>query len=211
MEQKHKKMTHIISTKRVSSGKYIDLSNLTSGDVEISDISKSLNYIYRFTGHWKDNPPLTVAQHTWLVHYLCTELFPDDIETELDCIVHDFAESYTGDVATPLKKLFGPTFKDYEGEIEDVIYAKFYTPVVGHELLKETYEKRKICDLLALDVERRALWLDHNGKNHWPTIPMESTFKVKEKRSLYERAVENKYVDIVSLYTNTVCKFSGVN
>lgn len=204
-------MTHIVSTKRLSSGKYIDLSSLKPDDVDINDITTSLNYIYRFTGHWKDNPPLTVAQHTWLVHNLCLQLFPDDLETELDCIVHDFAESYTGDVATPLKRLFGPAFKDYEGEIEDVIYSKFYDPVVGHSLTKETYEKRKICDLLALDIERRAMWFDHKGKNHWPDIPMESAFKVKEKYDLYTQARGQGFVHIQVLYSDAKSKFRNYN
>lgn len=208
MEQNVKIMTHIVSTKRLSSGKYVDLSNLSIDDIDIEDISRSLNYIYRFTGHWKDREPLTVAEHTMLVVQLCETLFPDDLETKLDCVIHDFPESYTGDVATPLKKLFGQAFKDYEGAIEDIVYAKFYTPVIGHELTKETYEKRKICDLLALDIERRAIWSDPKGKQHWPEIPMESVLKRDEKTSLYRKikqySYDNRGINLIRMYESTV-------
>lgn len=213
MEQRKKIMTHIVSTKRLSSGKYVDLSNLSIDDVDINDISRSLNYIYRFTGHWKDNEPLTVAEHTLLVIEICTKLFPEDLETRLDCVIHDFAESYTGDVATPLKRLFGQAFKDYEGAIEDIIYAKFYTPVIGHDLTKETYEKRKICDLLALDIERRAMWADQKGKHHWPEIPMEATFKKDEKNSIYrsikDRSSFTNGVDIKLMYDVVVAQINN--
>ncbi len=206
MEQKHNLMTHIVSTKRVSSGKYIDLASLTVDDVNILDINRALNYIYRFTGHWKDNPPLTVAQHTKLVHRLATELFPDDLEIELDCVCHDMPEAYTGDIATPLKKLFGTQFKDYEGQIEDTVYLKLYDPIVKHKLTKEVYEARKVCDLLALDIERRAIWLDPKGKDHWPDIPMENFTTAKNKRSYYEWAIADRDVDLVALYNTVASK-----
>lgn len=204
-------MTHIVSTKRLSSGKYVDLAQLNKHDVDIDDINRSLNYIYRFTGHWKDNPPLTVAQHTKLVHRLAIELFPDDLETELDCVVHDFPETFTGDIATPLKKLFGSQFKDYEGKIEDTVYAKLYDPVVGHKLTKEVYQQRKICDLLALDIERRAIWLDQTGKAHWPDIPKESFATMKEKRTYYEWAIATRDVNLRELYYGVVNKIYAEN
>lgn len=197
-------MAETIATKRVSSGKYIDLASLHIFDINIDDISRSLNYIYRFTGHWKDNPPLTVAQHTWLVCKLSNVIFPNDTEVELDCVVHDFAESYTGDIATPLKRLFGAQFKEYEDKVESLIYTKYYKPIVGHDLSQEVYEKRKICDLLAMDIERRALWLDHRGKSKWPDIQLETIFSIKEKRSLYDAASAKGIIDIKKMYFDTI-------
>lgn len=195
-------MTHIVSTKRLSSGKYIDLAKLKTWDINIDDINRSLNYIYRFTGHFKDSEPLTVAQHTKLVVHIGKMIFPNDQLVELDCTIHDFPEAYTGDIATPLKKLFGTQFKDYEAEIEDTVYAKLYTPIAKVELTKEVYEQRKVCDLLALDIERRSIWLDPKGKDHWPDIPMEGIMSVKEKQKLYNWAREERMVDLVKMYND---------
>ena len=194
------------ATKRLSSGKYIDLSSLKVEDVDINDIDKSLNLIHRFTGHWKDNKPLTVAQHTRLVVHLSKIVFPGDVLTELDCTIHDFPEAYTGDIATPLKKLFGQQFKDYENEIEDTVYAALYDPVAGLSLDKEIYEKRKVCDLLALDIERRSIWKDKTSKTHWPDIPMDTILSTKEKYALYNWAAEPEHVSLVALYNDAVNK-----
>lgn len=190
------------ATKRLSSGKYIDLSDLKVEDVSLTDIDRSLNLIHRFTGHWKDNKPLTVAQHTRLVVHVSKILFPGDTVTEFDCTIHDFPEAYTGDIATPLKKLFGQQFKDYETKIEDTVYEKLYVPVTGFDLDKETYEKRKVCDLLALDIERRSIWRDNTSKQHWPDIPMDTILPNKEKHALYVWAAEPEHVDLVAMYND---------
>lgn len=193
-------MSRNLHTKRLSSGKYVDLSNLSKDDIDIDDIARALNYIYRFTGHWKDNEPLTVAQHTKLVIHLSKILFPGDVLVEFDCVLHDFAEAYTGDIATPLKKLFGPQFKEYENTVEDTIYEALWVGSVPHS--KDLYENRKICDLLALDIERRSIWIDPKGKDHWPNIPMDSILTVKEKKALYLWAKEQRIIDITSMYND---------
>jgi hypothetical protein len=143
-------MARKVTTKRLSSGKYVDLQNLTVEDVDIKDISQSLNYIYRFTGHYKSKPPLTVAQHTRLAVYLSTIVFPNDLTVKFDVLLHDFPEYITGDIATPLKYIFGPQFKDYEHGIEKIVYEALWK--IDTPFTHEIYEQRKICDLLALNV-----------------------------------------------------------
>lgn len=198
-------MKRIASSKRLSTGKYVDLSNLSVDDINIKDISRSLNYIYRFTGHWKDKEPLTVAQHTRLAVHLSRIIFPNDKVVELDVTIHDFPEAYTGDIATPLKKLFGTQFKDYEYEIEKVVYDKFWVADVEHS--KEIYESRKICDLLALDIERRNIWSSPQGKDHWPDIPMEGIFSSKEKKELFDMIQKDRFVDLEGMYTRIAMEF----
>ena len=195
-------MKRTASSKRLSLGKYVNLSELTKDDIDIADISRSLNYIYRFTGHWKDKEPLTVAQHTRLAVHLSGILFPDDALIKLDVTIHDFAEAYTGDVATPLKKLFGIGFKDYEKAIEDVVYEKLWVASSPHT--KEIYEARKICDLLALDIERRNLWSSQTGKDNWPDIPHEGLFSVKEKKDIFDTIAKERYVDIEAMYYDAI-------
>lgn len=191
-------MSRKVSTKRLSSGKYVDLANLTVDDIDIKDISRSLNYIYRFTGHFKDKEPLTVAQHLRLAAYLSRIVFPNDKVTEFDVVLHDMPEAYTGDIATPLKYLFGGEFKEYEHGVEKVVYDKLWT--ISTSFTHEIYEQRKICDLLALDIERRNIWSSANGKEQWPTIPLEGIFSVKEKKEIFDKIQKDRFVDIEDMY-----------
>jgi len=194
-------------TKRVSSGRYIDLANLKPKDVDIQDIDKSLNLIYRFTGHYKNRKPLTVAQHTLLTTIICDEVFPDEPNVYHDCTIHDFPETYTGDIATPLKRIFGPTFKTYEEEIEDAVYAKLWAGSVPFS--EEIKYKRKVCDLLALDIERRAMWDDQRGKELWPAVP-KHTWSVSEKIEMFETIQDAGDVDLVKLYNDSVLRIRTV-
>jgi hypothetical protein len=189
--------------KRVSSGRYIDLNSLTPEDVDISDISRSLNYIYRFTGHHKDVEPLTVAQHTLLTTSIAKLLYPDDFVTEFDCLMHDMPEAYYGDVATPLKNKFGNTYRDYVLTIDSVVYNKLWVLTEDSSLIdKELYKKRKTCDGISLDIERRIMWKDQRGKDFWPTV--DSPFSMKENFELFKSVSENRFVDIENMYNKMV-------
>lgn len=191
-------MSRAVTTKRLSSGKYVNLAKLGVHDIDIKDISQSLNYIYRFTGHFKDKEPLTVAQHTRLAVHLSKIVFPNDKTVELDVTLHDFAEAYTGDIATPLKYIFGPDFKTFEQNVEEIIYKKLWVGDIpfSHEI----YEQRKICDLLALDIERRNIWASQLGKEQWPPIPFEGLFSVKEKQNIFDTIQKDRFVDIEAMY-----------
>lgn len=191
----------LIASKRVSSGKYIDLADLKPDDVEIEDIDASLNLIYRFTGHYKNRKPLTVAQHTLLACDICDLMFPDDVDVYHDTVIHDFPEAYTGDVATPLKRLFGNEFRAYEDRIENAVYAKLWaSPTPFSDEIKY---KRKVCDLLALDIERRAMWDDQRGKDLWPAVPKHS-WQIKEKLEMFERIQSAGDVDLAMLYAGSI-------
>lgn len=185
--------------KRVASGKYIDLNDLKVEDISVSDISNSLNYLYRFTGHHKDSEPLTVAQHTWLVLELSKMLFPDDKAVQFDCLLHDFPEAYYGDIATPLKRLFGEAYKDYTKKVDDVVYEALWKP--EEPFSSEIEERRKVCDLLALDIERRCMWSSPMGKDMWPDVP-DVGFNTEKKRKLFTRAKERRKIDLEAIYNN---------
>lgn len=191
-------MPEYVATKRVSSGKYVDLNALTESDIDVKDIDKALNHIYRFTGHYKDKEPLTVAQHTRLVLELCDRIFPNELDVKLDCIIHDWAEAYTGDIATPLKRLFGKQFNDYEQKIEEAIYRKYWYHSTPFD--EEIKHKRKVCDLLSLDIERRSMWNSQLGKAHWPSIPMESILPLKEKSALFDKVQSDRWYSIEDTY-----------
>jgi len=183
----------------MSSGRYLDLGELNEEDIDIKDINTALNYIYRFTGHHKDKEPLTVAQHSALVLNLSKRLFPHEADVQLHCLMHDWPEAYYGDVATPLKRLMKKWYTDYTHKVDKLVYDKYY----HFSMNEEVEQKCKICDLLALDIERRAMWKDQRGKELWPENPME-VMSLKEKLSLFDTYQSNRYFDLEELYKEFV-------
>ena len=144
--------------------------NFTEDDVDINDINTSLNYTYRFSGHHKDVEPLTVAQHSVLVANLAKVLFPDEEDVYRASIVHDMAEAYYGDVTTPVKRMMGDSWYKFTGPIDEAVHLKFGVNWYDIEL-NGVEEKVKICDLMALDIERRVMWTSQLGKDKWPQLP----------------------------------------
>ena len=187
-------LTHPI---RASSGKYLDLSNFTAADVDVEDINASLNYVYRFTGHHKTRPPLTVAQHLKLTTILCDMVYPNEPDTKFDCLLHDFPEYVTGDVTTNTKKILGSVFKDYEHRVEAAVYEALWCR--PNPFTEEIYLKRKVCDLLSLDIERRSMWASQTGTDNWPAIP-KVWLSLKEKQDLFEKIQAERFVDLVGMY-----------
>ena len=184
--------------KRVSSGKYVDLNELVPEDVDIEDINNSLNYIYRFTGHHKDREPLTVAQHTKLVMNLCDILYPDDLVTKFDCLLHDMPEAFYGDIATPLKRKFGDQYREYANLIDDVVYKKLW--IINAEFNEDIYNRRKVCDGISLDIERRIMWADQRGKDLWPDAPRFAS--IKEKETMFDEVANIRFINLVDEYEN---------
>lgn len=154
--------------KRMSSGKYIDMENFTLGDVDISDIEVSLNKIIRFTGHYADVNPLTVAQHSMLCLSLARKYEPDNKELHRAVFAHDFAEAYIGDVSTPVKRAMGDKWYKFAKPIEESVEIAVH----GYLLDPYVHERVKIYDLAALDIERRVMWSSPFGKSKWPDSPL---------------------------------------
>lgn len=187
----------IVAPKRMSSGSYVDLGNFNATDVDLFDINRALNLIYRFTGHYKDRKPLTVAQHTLLVYTIAQQFYPDEPAVLLDCVIHDFSEAYTGDIATPLKRMFGAEFRQYEASIEHAVYRRLW---VGNTPFDEEIKsKRKVCDLISLDIERRAMWNSQHGKALWPDTPA-VPYSLATKIKMFAAVQGMGDVDLVGLY-----------
>lgn len=77
-----------------------------SRDVRITDIAHSLALQNRFLGHTKH--PYSVAQHSLnclLVARTFYSEYNEDNEWLLQVLLHDAAEAYIGDIATPVKKV----------------------------------------------------------------------------------------------------------
>lgn len=183
-----------IGDKRMASGRYVDLTCLTLEDLSLYDIEKSLNHILRFTGHYKDRPPLTVAQHSQLCLNMAQMFEPDDYKLHLAVFTHDFAEAYIGDVASPVKRMIGDAWYKFAKPIEDLVEKAFNGFLVDAEL----HERVKMYDLAALDIERRVLWSSQYGKDKWPACPL-NVGTIEDKTVLFDN-VSDSYIDIEQIW-----------
>lgn len=183
----------------MSSGKYIDLENLKEEDLEIGDVNTALNNIIRFTGHHKDKQPLTVAQHTLLCLTMAEIFEPEDDDLHRAVLVHDFAEAYIGDVATPVKRAMGDRWHSFATPIEQLIEKRFYGSLMGPEM----HDRVKLYDLASLDIERRVMWSSQYGKDKWPATPL-NVGTLDDKLHLYKMATASDYVDIETMWRKFV-------
>lgn len=105
-------------------------------DVDIEDIAHALSMKCRFTGHTQVF--YSIAQHSVLVY---------DIAETLPALLHDAAEAYFADVATPIKNAF-PIFREIEDRLMSAIGIKFgFTDADVHKI--------KYADRIAFATERR--------------------------------------------------------
>lgn len=122
--------------------KFFPLSPREDG-ICIEDIAHSLAMQCRFTGHSKFH--YSIAQHSVLVSYLC------DSADKQHALLHDAAEAYVCDLASPLKR--SGKFEDYkkiENELQKTIYRKFGLTEIEPVSVKS-------ADLLMLCIEAQTL------------------------------------------------------
>ena len=149
-------MTAYIQTR---SGKELPLQDTPLGLIDLVDITYALSYLNRYTGHagaW------TVLQHSIFCLRLAQGLGWGTVE-QRSCLMHDTAEAYLGDVATPLKSLI-PGYREIEHALERRIGERY-----GVEMHSQAVKE---IDLLALNIEARALLGNLRGPG-WPPSPIE--------------------------------------
>jgi 5'-deoxynucleotidase YfbR-like HD superfamily hydrolase len=78
------------------SGRCISVTNPDPSQIVIEDVARALSNIRRFGGH--AHAPLTVAQHSVRVSYLCAH------EDAYVGLLHDAQEMVVGDQISPIKK-----------------------------------------------------------------------------------------------------------
>jgi hypothetical protein len=109
-----------------------------ASDVSIIDIGHALALCNRFAGHTRK--PISVAQHSVWVSRLC-----EGTGYEMQALLHDASEAYTGDVTKWLKAAPAMKgFRDAEQRIQDTILRVFnqeteLAPVVTWA------DKRMVC------------------------------------------------------------------
>lgn len=133
-------------------GKEVQLLGTDPDSITIEDIAHALSNLCRYTGH--SEVFYSVAEHSLLASYLVPR------HLALEALLHDAAEAYLGDVATPLKRLL----KEYsviEEALETVIANKF-------KLAYPWPEEIKKADLQMLCVERHRLIAD--SPTEWESL-----------------------------------------
>jgi hypothetical protein len=133
-------------------GKHFDIFNPKIEDINISDIAHGLAMQCRFNGHC--NQFYSVAEH-------CVRMagwdLPGDPKQRL---FHDAAETYMGDIPSPIKQNF-PEFNKIEENLLNIIFKKFKIPLYNKDIVKE-------ADLIMLSTESRDLM---NNPNDWRSLP----------------------------------------
>ena len=125
---------------------------------DIPALAHALAQINRFTGHTVR--PYSVAEHS----LLCCEIArnqpivqalprKDQARVMLACLTHDLHEALVGDVSSPIKRIVGKAWTDFEDRVERaVLDAHGLSP-----LAEEFAELVKQVDLIALATEKRDL------------------------------------------------------
>ena len=128
---------------QVASGEYVNPLEPWGFTPRIDDIAHALAQINRFTGHTA--APYSVAEHSVRVSEAC----PPGLE--LAGLLHDAAEAYLGDCASPLKHhpTFGSAYRYAEDALQERIDYRFR--VDSH------HPAVRRADLVLLATEKRDL------------------------------------------------------
>ena len=135
---------------RTYTGKYVDPFNMRAEDLDIRDIAHHLSLINRYTGATEIG--YNVAQHSVAVsrHFVGTEL-------RLAGLLHDGAEAYLNDIASPLKK--NPAMAGYVAALDRLDTLIFQTFDLDPALMKTI----KPMDDVEFTVEVASFW----GRIDW--------------------------------------------
>lgn len=129
--------------------------HINSPEFNIEDIGHALGMLCRYTGHVRSF--YSVAEHSMLVAGIMATVTGGD---PFEGLMHDAAEAYLTDIATPWKVLL-PDYASVTKRIEVPLRTYFGVPV------SKTDECRK-ADLLALFIEANQLMEDRGVSYHDP-------------------------------------------
>lgn len=143
------------------SGKIIDLTQLTTNDIVLTDIAHHLAMTCRYTGQC--NIFYSVAEHSVRMSNM-SDMFPFPAEL----LMHDAAEAYIGDLNPGFKRAFD--IRPFEERIQDIIANRFglwADKMRGPDLkvIDEIIARTEIRDLLNWK-QSEAYYLKMTPENH---------------------------------------------
>lgn len=138
------------------SGHAVDILDPDPGEFFVIDIAHALANVNRYGGHIF--LPYSVAQHAVLMSRMCPE------PLAMECLHHDDAEAYIGDMPSPFKSVM-PEFKKCEARIERAIRASLGLPGDTHP------PEVKHWDKVMLMTEARDFNLGWYGSNKHSDMP----------------------------------------
>ena len=121
------------------SGLVFDYAAPTPEMISIDDIVKSLYRNWRFNAHLDRH--WSIGFHSELVHYLL-----EGTDCQREGLFADVAETWTGDMPGPLKRMIAPVYKPIENAIDVVVAKKF-------DLVYPWPKAVKTADILAQNIE----------------------------------------------------------
>lgn len=149
-----------MNTILTNEGRYFYFEQPWAHPFTITEIAHALSHLCRFTGH--TDRFYSVAQHSVLV----SRLVP--VGLAYDGLLHDAAEAYLGDVASPLKRML-PDYKVIEHNVEEWLFRWFNVGFPLHPDIKK-------ADIRALVTEKRdqmvgdATYKQECGGLLWPDV-----------------------------------------
>jgi len=144
-------MSHV----ETHSGRLVDLTNPMPEQITFGDIAWSLSRQSRYNGHTQGEHPYSVAQHSVWVAFITQHYFEEDRLVTLQALFHDAHETYTGDIASPLKYIsdLHRFIKPIEDGLQKAVHKSFLMP----EPTDDAKEIIKMADQYALAVEAHHL------------------------------------------------------
>ena len=131
-------------------GNQFDPKTSKISHIDINDIAHALSNICRYTGHTRRF--YSVAEHSVLTYRLAAFHWPNDLEVQWACLLHDATEAYIGDISTPLKQLL-PNFNEIEKILAESIADEF-----NIKTTRDIQRKVKQVDKEALATEAKVLF-----------------------------------------------------
>lgn len=132
---------------QTASGAAYDLLNPDPQSITLGDTAHALARICRYTGHVSRF--YSVAQHC-VQGARALRSRGEHVGIQRAFLLHDAHEAVTGDVASPIKRCLGETWRSFERTHEIAFRTRFVVP-------RDMPEAIKAMDLAMLETERRAL------------------------------------------------------
>lgn len=133
--------------KALTTGEIIDLNNPHLFVYDIKNIATLLRNIKRFNG-----VGISVEEHSINVALMVLGL-TDNKVLALYALLHDAAEAYIGDVATPVKKIIGTAWYKLENHIQETIIERLIPKEMRERITEDDIKFVKAIDSYALALE----------------------------------------------------------